>query len=82
MWRLTLVLRNRRREKLLREQGVTEEERIAKAKLLGEQDYTDFENIYVSLLISFFASFDIFASLSWVVGHHIAFPYVYLKLTC
>ncbi|KAI1203407.1 MFS general substrate transporter [Nemania serpens] len=46
MWRLTLVLRNRRREKLLREQGLTEEERVAKAKLLGEQDCTDFENIY------------------------------------
>ncbi|KAK5629101.1 hypothetical protein RRF57_004816 [Xylaria bambusicola] len=47
-WRLTLVLRNRRRDKLLREQGFTEEDRIAKAKLLGEQDYTDFENVYVS----------------------------------
>lgn len=46
------MLRNRRREKKLREQGVTEEDRIAKAKLLGEQDYTDFENPYVSLLVS------------------------------
>ncbi|KAI1178081.1 MFS general substrate transporter [Nemania sp. FL0916] len=46
MWRLTLVLRNRRREKLLREQGFTEEDRVAKAQLLGEQDYTDFENVY------------------------------------
>ncbi|KAI8623157.1 MFS general substrate transporter [Xylariaceae sp. FL1651] len=46
-WRLTLVLRNRRRDKQLREQGLTEEDRIAKAKLLGEQDYTDFENPYV-----------------------------------
>lgn len=55
MWRLTLVLRNRRREKLLLEQGLTEEERVAKAKLLGEQDYTDFENIYVSLLNYFFS---------------------------
>ncbi|TGJ88708.1 hypothetical protein E0Z10_g15 [Xylaria hypoxylon] len=45
-WRLTLVLRNRRRDKLLREQGLTEEDRVAKAKLLGEQDYTDFENVY------------------------------------
>ncbi len=50
LWRLTLVLRNRRRDKLLREQGFTEEDRIGKAKLLGEQDYTDFENVYVSLL--------------------------------
>ncbi|KAJ3571008.1 hypothetical protein NPX13_g5532 [Xylaria arbuscula] len=47
LWRLTLVLRNRRRDKLLREQGFTEEDRIAKAKVLGEQDYTDFENVYV-----------------------------------
>ncbi|KAI0446935.1 MFS general substrate transporter [Xylaria telfairii] len=46
MWRLTLVTRNRRRDKWLREQGLTEEDRVAKAKLLGEQDYTDFENIY------------------------------------
>ncbi|KAI0549862.1 MFS general substrate transporter [Xylaria curta] len=45
-WRVTLVLRNRRRDKLLREQGFTEEDRVAKAKLLGEQDYTDFENVY------------------------------------
>ncbi|KAI3322589.1 MFS general substrate transporter [Xylariaceae sp. AK1471] len=50
-WRFTLVLRNRRRDKQLREQGLTEEDRIAKAKLLGEQDYTDFENPYVSLFI-------------------------------
>ncbi|TRX92007.1 hypothetical protein FHL15_007104 [Xylaria flabelliformis] len=46
MWRVTLVLRNRRRDKLLHEQGFTEEDRVAKAKLLGEQDYTDFENVY------------------------------------
>ncbi|KAI0908141.1 MFS general substrate transporter [Ustulina deusta] len=46
LWRLTLVLRNRRRDKLLHEQGFTEEDRIGKAKLLGEQDYTDFENVY------------------------------------
>ncbi|KAI0110780.1 MFS general substrate transporter [Nemania sp. FL0031] len=46
LWRVTLVLRNRRRERMLQEMGVTEEERVAKAKVLGEQDSTDFENIY------------------------------------
>ncbi|KAI0402214.1 MFS general substrate transporter [Xylaria palmicola] len=46
MWRLTLVLRNRRRDELLRARGVTEEDRVARAKILGEQDYTDTENIY------------------------------------
>ncbi|KAJ2979252.1 hypothetical protein NUW58_g7249 [Xylaria curta] len=46
IWRLTLVVRNRQRDKLLHEQGFTEEDRVAKAKLLGEQDYTDMENIY------------------------------------
>jgi len=59
-WRIVLVLRNRRRDKLLREQGLTEEIRIAKAKMLGEQDYTDFENPYVSLSSPFllFSSVD------------------------
>lgn len=73
MWRLTLVLRNRRREKLLREQGLTEEERVAKAKLLGEQDCTDFENIYVSLLIFFFAPLSIFVSLD-CAANYMTFP--------
>ncbi|KAI1331666.1 MFS general substrate transporter [Xylariaceae sp. FL0255] len=45
-WRLTLVLRNRRRDKMLREQGLTAEDRIAKGRLLGEEDKTDFENPY------------------------------------
>ncbi|KAI1372567.1 MFS general substrate transporter [Hypoxylon crocopeplum] len=45
-WRLVLVLRNRRREKQLREQGISEEERVERGKQLGEQDYTDFENPY------------------------------------
>ncbi len=57
LWRLTLVLRNRRRDKLLHEQGFTEEDRIGKAKLLGEQDYTDFENVYVSLLPFYYTRF-------------------------
>lgn len=41
-------MRNRRREKNLREQGITEEERVERGKELGEQDCTDFENPYVS----------------------------------
>jgi hypothetical protein len=41
-------MRNRRRDRELREQGITEEERVAKGKDLGEQDYTDFQNPYVS----------------------------------
>ncbi|KAI2605721.1 MFS general substrate transporter [Hypoxylon fragiforme] len=45
-WRVLLVLRNRRREKELRDQGVTEEQRVERGKELGEQDYTDFENPY------------------------------------
>ncbi|KAI1404273.1 MFS general substrate transporter [Hypoxylon fuscum] len=46
IWRITLVMRNRRREKNLREQGITEEERVERGKELGEQDCTDFENPY------------------------------------
>ena len=41
-------MRNKRREKRLQEMGVSEDERVARGKLLGEQDATDFENIYVS----------------------------------
>lgn len=47
-WRTVYVMRNKRREQRLREMGVSEEERVAQGKLLGEQDATDFENIYVS----------------------------------
>ncbi|KAI0880641.1 MFS general substrate transporter [Annulohypoxylon maeteangense] len=45
-WRVILVTRNRRREKQLAEQGISEEERIERGKQLGEQDCTDFENPY------------------------------------
>lgn len=48
-WRLTLVRRNRRRDRQMREQGISEEERVRRGKELGEQDYTDFENPYVSV---------------------------------
>lgn len=47
-WRVVLVMRNRRRDKNLLEQGITEEERIERGQVLGDQDTTDFENPYVS----------------------------------
>ena len=48
IWRLVLVFRNRRTEKMLREQGISEEERVKRGGKLGEQDLTDFQNPYVS----------------------------------
>lgn len=45
-WRCVLVRRNKKRDARLREEGLTEEDRIRKGKELGEQDYTDFENPY------------------------------------
>ena len=35
---------------MMQEQGMTEEERVKKGKEMGEQDYTDFQNPYVSSL--------------------------------
>lgn len=49
VWRVLLVMRNKRRAKRLQELGISEEERVERGKQLGEQDATDFENIYVSL---------------------------------
>ncbi|KAI1336479.1 major facilitator superfamily transporter [Xylariaceae sp. FL0016] len=46
LWRVTLVMRNRRRDRKLRDEGLTEEECAERAKGLGEQDCTDFENPY------------------------------------
>ncbi|KAI1456089.1 major facilitator superfamily domain-containing protein [Annulohypoxylon moriforme] len=46
VWRTVLSRRNTRRDKQLRELGISEEERIMKARILGEQDATDLENIY------------------------------------
>lgn len=48
VWRILLVTRNKRREKHLQDLGISEEERVERGKQLGEQDATDFENIYVS----------------------------------
>ncbi|CAN8095405.1 unnamed protein product [Discula destructiva] len=46
LWRTTLVLRNKRREKMMLELGVSEEERIKRGKEYGEKDSTDFNNPY------------------------------------
>ncbi|KAK6859243.1 major facilitator superfamily transporter [Apiospora arundinis] len=46
IWRVLLVTRNKRRVKRLQELGISEEERVERGKQLGEQDATDFENIY------------------------------------
>lgn len=43
-------MRNRRRDKAMQNDGLTAEERSHRARQLGEQDMTDFENPYVSLL--------------------------------
>jgi ACS family allantoate permease-like MFS transporter len=45
-WRLVLVRRNRKRDAQMAADGITEEDRVRKAKELGELDYTDFVNPY------------------------------------
>lgn len=47
VWRIIYVLRNRRKDKLIANDGLTPEERIKEGKRLGEADATDFENPYV-----------------------------------
>ena len=47
-WRTLFVMRNRRRDRKMREEGVSEADRIARGKELGQMDYTDIENPYVS----------------------------------
>lgn len=49
IWRTLYVVRNKRRDRKLAEDGVSKEERISRGKIMGEQDSTDFENPYVSL---------------------------------
>ncbi|KAL1664346.1 major facilitator superfamily domain-containing protein [Schizophyllum commune] len=51
-WRTILVLRNRRRDRAQATDGLTNEERERLGKINGEKDLTDFENPYVSLVIS------------------------------
>ncbi|KAI5254828.1 MFS general substrate transporter [Aureobasidium subglaciale] len=45
-WRIVLVLRNRRLDKTIALDGLSEEERTLRAKKMGEEDKTDFENPY------------------------------------
>lgn len=52
LWRLVYVFRNRRRQRQWEQSGISEEERVARAQELGEQDTTDFKNPYVSFLRS------------------------------
>ncbi|KAK1703412.1 major facilitator superfamily transporter [Colletotrichum lupini] len=47
-WRFVLVRRNKQRDAAMAVDGLTVEERAKRGKELGEQDYTDFENPYVS----------------------------------
>lgn len=55
-WRTVLSNRNRNRDKRLRELGISEDERKVRAKVLGEQDATDLENLYVRSLTRILAS--------------------------
>lgn len=50
VWRITLILRNKRRAKMMHEHGVSEQERIRRGKEFGEKDSTDFKNPYVSTI--------------------------------
>lgn len=47
VWRIIYVVRNRRKDKLIANDGLTPEERVKEGKRLGEADATDFENPYV-----------------------------------
>ncbi|EIM89537.1 MFS general substrate transporter [Stereum hirsutum FP-91666 SS1] len=47
LWRIIYVVRNRRKDKLIANDGLTPEERVKEGKRLGEADATDFENPYV-----------------------------------
>ncbi|KAH8885587.1 MFS general substrate transporter [Thozetella sp. PMI_491] len=49
LWRLVLMRRNHIRAKKLREQGISEEDRVRLGKELGAQDITDLQNPYVSI---------------------------------
>ena len=51
------MMRNRRRDRMMLEQGISEEERIKRGKEMGEQDCTDFQNVYVRVLLFLTSSF-------------------------
>ncbi|KAI0122569.1 MFS general substrate transporter [Daldinia grandis] len=46
LWRVVLVMRNRRRDRRMMELGISEEDSIKAGLEMGEQDHTDFENPY------------------------------------
>ncbi len=46
------MFRNRRRDKAMLTDGLTQEEREMQGKINGEADMTNFENLHVSLLAS------------------------------
>ncbi|KIY46538.1 MFS general substrate transporter, partial [Fistulina hepatica ATCC 64428] len=52
MWRMTLVLRNRQRDRPNLSDGLTREQREIQGRINGENDLTDFENPYVRHLSS------------------------------
>jgi ACS family allantoate permease-like MFS transporter len=47
-WRIVLIRRNRRKDAKIQNDGLSVQERVRRGKELGELDYTDFENPYVS----------------------------------
>lgn len=56
IWKLVYVFRNKRRKRHLRDQGISEEDRVRLGKELGEKDTTDFQNPYVSAISNFFGA--------------------------
>ncbi|KAF3059396.1 hypothetical protein GL218_04910 [Daldinia childiae] len=46
LWRTILVMRNGRRDRRMRELGMSEDDRIKAGLEMGERDHTDFENPY------------------------------------
>lgn len=47
LWRLYYMYENRRRDRIMAEQGISKEDQERLAKELGEQGKTDMENIYI-----------------------------------
>lgn len=71
VWRLVYVFRNRRRQRKLAEDGISEEERVARAQELGEQDTTDFKNPYVSFFPHSTSHLRFVTDLIIVLIHHV-----------
>lgn len=57
LWRVTLVLRNKRRDRTMLTDGLSPEERARRAKEMGEDDMTDFSNPYVSFVPLYLSSY-------------------------